>query len=434
MQIGGLGFLCIAIACILVLKGSSKNLLLAVVFFAPFCSSSVISFSNFYLQPGHFFLFLFCIVAFIKNKFKIIVKKPNLLLLSFVIFAFISITLALIFRIDVLVHGIGNDNQLISSAVSIQNFTQYLYLFLGFILYWCIYNHCAENRENWNAVCKCFAYSGIVVLSIGCYQILANAYALPYDEIFRNNVKDMWQTKERVQATFGEASFLGQYCVYLIAFYFAYTWSKNIFLKYISMALVLFIGIMSRSSTFLVGAAVVFVVYLLWQRKTRNTIVKTLIVMIIAALFGWYLFQTNEAVQKLIYSFIDKIMLESYSGVERSTIFWYMLEIGLSYPLFGIGYGGGRSTDLYANIISNTGFIGTILFFGFISYEFFILAKHKTENGSFMCLLLLVGFLATSTSLPDLSYLPVWVIFGLVDAQRYHLSSSNNLLYNRNTQ
>ncbi|WP_367566864.1 O-antigen ligase family protein [Lacrimispora sp.] len=423
MIIGGLGYLSFVLTSILIWK--PNKLLFTAIFFASFCASSVISFSSFFLQPGHYFFILFLGVSTVwimsKEIKRVTVVYPNLLLFAFVIVAFLSIIISWALKIDVLVYGIGNNNQLKSSLVSRQNFTQFLYLVMGFIMYWCVYNYCCKGFSQWKYVVRICGLSGCVVLLIGVYQIIAHTLGLPFDEIFRNSVKDMWQTKERVQATMGEASFLGQYCIYLAAIFAGgYKWCSNRLVRMASLALLMVIGVLTRSTTFLLGAFALFFSYGLFQRKTAKNVLKYMFIVIIGALAIVYLLQYNAKVQLMFNSAISKFNLQSYSGIERSTIFSYMLKVGLNYPILGIGYGGGRSTDLYANILSNTGFVGFVIFASFIIREFIILIKDKDSEGVQMCLLLLIGFLVTSWSMPDISYLPFWVIMAIIDSRCYY--------------
>lgn len=422
MRLGGLGIICIPIAIRALFK--PKNNILWVVFFSAFCASSVISFSTFNLQPGHFFLIIMVISLMLcmhTNRECLIVKKPNCFLTLFIIVALVSIIVAVVFNIDEMVIGIGNNNQLKSSKVSTQNFTQYLYLLFGFVFYWLTYNFCIKKPEQWIQVVRIFGISGCVVLTIGIYQLIANYFNLPFDSIFRNDVNRMWQTKLRVQATMNEASFFGQYCVYLLVIYLNFPLTKK---KIINILLVIFatiMGILSTSSTFFLGAIIVFITQLFLIKKTRKFIQKIFISTCVAMISSIYLYRTNRYIQILFNRTINKLMLSDRSGIERSYIFKHMISVGLKYPILGIGYGGGRSTDLYANLLSNVGFVGCIIFFAFVIQALIILFKQRITVEARMCLALLVTFFITSCSIPDLTYLPIWCLFALIDSQCYFL-------------
>lgn len=428
MSIGILGVFVFLLTLFLINK--PNKLLYATVFFAPFCASSVVSFSTFFLQPGHYFMFLYILIStftlFSRHNGILLTKninKSNKWLFSFLSVAFISIVLSVCLRIDVPVYGVGTAGNMKSSLVSFQNFTQLLYLILGYIMYLFVFNNTVKSKDNWNKIVNIFSISGIVVLLIGVYQIIATQYGLPYDEIFRNNVKKMWQTKLRAQATFGEASYLGQFCVYLLAIYFTVQCSSKKFFQALAIVLTFVIGLLSVSSTFLFGMLALLVGYFVFKKIDKKTIIRYLIICVIAPVSMIYLINSNVYVQSIISMATAKLQLKSFSGVERANIFSYMLNIGLQYPVLGIGYGGGRSRDLYTNLFSNVGLVGLVIFMGFILKDFIFLIKNRKFKPAMMGILVLFSFIVTSCANPDLSYLPIWVLFGLIDSLCIHIKN-----------
>ena len=435
MSIGFLGYIIILLSVWILLK--RERTLLAIVFFAPFCASYVVAFDSFYLQPGHWFLLLYisivAVSVFTNKRIRIPFKRANIFLFVFICYAFLTIIINGLLRTDVQVYGIGNANQLKSSMISFQNFTQMLYLFLGYLLYLCIFGFCLKNESNFRKVTRIFAISGLAVMAIGLYQMIANKFGLPYDEIFRNNVKNMWQTKSRMQATFGESSFFGQYCVYLFVIFATCKWSDNKIFRVVCLVLACVCGVMSRSTTFLLGVIGVVFTYVVFKKIDRKVMIKYLVAIITTPVLLVYIMSNNLYVQQLIRSTLSKITLvgnslESHSGEERRRIFAHMLQVGLEHPFWGIGYGGGRSTDLYANILANVGIIGAFLFFAFIIRCLVFFIKNRNEEFSLCAILLLVGFLITSGSIPDLSYLPIWVLFGLVDSRQVQIKEDRRIL------
>ena len=405
-----------------------KYLLYAVIFFAPFQTCSVVVLGEFSLQPGHYFLALLVIYTAIRIVVKNeIIVFPSGFLAAFIAWALLSIFLADIFNINEPVYGIGNGVELKSSLVSIQNFTQYLYLLSGFLTYWIIYAYCVSSNVKWESLVRVALVSGAAVILIGIYQFVALNWNLPYDEFFGNPASGRWQTLERAQSTMQEASFLGQYCIYVMVLTVA--WGGNAFIKSryrnILICCILVVGVLSRSTTFLIGLfsilACYFLVCLLFgtrQKKWKSeNIIKVIIGIMIFAGLALYLWLANTYFQQLINSAIDKFNSESVSAIERSSVFSYMFNIGLNYPIFGIGYGGGRSTDLYANIFSTTGLVGLFLFLSFFITRGYVAFTHRSEKGFWICILFIVGFATTSISIPDLTNLPVWVFIAILDAR-----------------
>lgn len=420
MSIGIFGIFIIILSITFLVK--QEYLLLAAVFFAPFYECGVFTFSNFYLQPGHYFLLLYMVCFILKSLQNRVMKlsKPNLFLLSFVIVAVLSVFIAILFEIDELVYGIGNGIQLEHSIVDAQNFTQLLYLLFAFVLYCLFSQYCKKSEKNWNKGVKIVTLSGLAVLLIGIYQLVANAFGLPFNEIFRTNQHIMWQQLSRVQSTMGEASYLGQFCTWF--FVIAVTgfnwWNKSV-IKFASIVLVGYIGILTRSSTFLIGAVAVIVAYGFFQKPTFLNWIKYLFAIIVALVSFIFLYQNNPYLQILIVNTINKFNLQTISGVQRAEVFTYMSHIGMNHLLTGIGYGGGRSTDLYSHIFATTGIFGVLTFFGFLISSFWKLLKFKDRAGVLMCLLLIIGIFATGIGVPEINYLSIWSLFSIIDTKCY---------------
>lgn len=422
MHLSGLSIVYLLIAFLVF--WNNEKLLLTAIFFTPYTESFVFSTGSWNLKPGHFFLLLFlinCALIFFRlrtiSKFKI--WSP---LTGFVIISFLSIIISAILRIDVPVYGFGNGVQLKSSLVSAQNFTQLLYVITGWLLYICIYNYCIAKPDFINKLIKCMFISSLSILLIGVYQIIAYNVGLPYDEIFRqtaeNGVRNMWQTKARVAATFGEASLFGQYCTYILALYLYFisaTKQKKYYFCIIVMAV---LGVFSRSTTFLIGAISIILAYMIINSKKATKLRQYMIVFVALLIIGIAAYMFIPKVNDLVTVALEKFALQNRSGEERFTVSKYMLHIGFKYPILGIGFGGGRSLNLYSQIFATTGIIGSVCWWGYIAsllYDFRKMSNAKIK----LCVLLLIGLLVTSVSIPDINDLTLWTIFGLCESCRY---------------
>ena len=425
MSFGGLSLIYIIIA-LFIFKNPNK-ILLSMVFFTPFVESFVVCFNNSWkITPGHFYLALYLLIIFIYNAqhnhtFKLSIGFSFNISL-FVFIAFISILVSALLGIDVPVYGIGNGVELKSSLVSKQNFTQFLYLLTGWIAYICVFIYCSKNTKNWDKIVNVMILSTFTVFLIGFYQLISVKYNLPYDEIFRqtakNGVHDIWQTKNRVSATFTEASFFGQYCTYAIALALYLKSINRKRLCYLMVAIITVLGVLSKSTTILIGAVSLIIVMFLFSIKNLSSFFKYISKIFVVILMCCWSYLNIDQFSLIINSAILKFKLENVSGIERCFVSKYMFNIGLQHPFLGIGYGGGRSLDLYTNLISTTGFIGFITFFSYI------IIRHLDDPKARMCVLLLIGFLSTSLSIPDLSYMPLWCILGLCDAYRYLITNN----------
>lgn len=430
MHLSGLSILYLLIAFLVF--WNNEKLLLTTIFFTPYTESFVFSTGSWILKPGHFYLLLFLInsaLIFLRLK---TISKPKLWspLTAFVVVALVSILVSAIFQIDVPVYGFGNGVKLKSSLVSSQNFTQFLYIFTGWVLYVCIYNYCIANPAFINKLIKCIFISSCSVLIIGAYQIIAFNFDLPYDEIFRqtaeNGVRNMWQTKARVAATFGEASFFGQYCTFILSIYLYYISISKNKKYYICLFATIFLGIVSKSTTFLIGTTIISVTYMIINTQNANKMlhymVSFIVLIIIAILAYLYIPKVND----LVTVALEKFSLQNHSGEERFEVSKYMLQIGLNYPILGIGFGGGRALNLYVQIFATTGIIGSICWWGYILtllYDFRTMITPKLK----LCVLLLIGILVSSISIPDMNDLTLWTILGLCESCRY--MAKNNKFY-----
>lgn len=429
MQIGG--FFAISIFAAICAIFMKNGYLKMAIFFAAFCESCVIYTQNFFLSPGHFFVILAFFVTII-HLFSSMGGKfvfCNKYLTMFILIAFISILVSQILNIDVQVFGIGTGHNMKSSLVTIQNFTQLLYIIVGYLFLLMIVAYSYKGNK-WQTCIKLIMNASVFILFIAVYQLIANRYNLPFVTIFKNPSKMQWQTMLRTQSTMGEASYLGQYCAYLSAIYLApdYPRPKKRIISIAYIILLLFVSVRTFSATFLLGEIAVILTYALIEKKTRANIIKWILVIFAAVILVEVLIHTNSHVQQLVNNTISKIMMENYSGIERNEIFTYMMRIGLKYPILGIGYGGGRSRDLYSNLFANTGIIGLGVFAAFIIKDFRILKKNIDDNGARMCICILIVFLVTSLAIPDISYLTFWVFMGVVEAKCVELS------HNKRTQ
>lgn len=428
MQIGG--FFAISIFAAICATFMKNGYLKMAIFFSAFCESCVIYTQSFFLSPGHFFV----ILAFLAIMVQLLSSTDgrlfflNKYLTMFILISFISILVSQILNINVQVFGVGTGHNMKSSLVTMQNFTQLLYIVIGYLFLLMIVAY-SYKRNKWQTCIKLIMNASVFILLIGVYQLIANRYSLPFVTIFKNPSKVQWQTQLRAQSTMGEASYLGQYCAYLSAIYFApdYPRQKRKIISAAYVFLLLFVSVMTYSATFLLGEIAVILTYAFYRKKTRVNIIKWIMAVFAAVILAWVLIHTNSQVQQLVNNTISKITLKNYSGIERNEIFTYMMGIGLKYPFLGIGYGGGRSRDLYSNLFANTGIIGLGFFAAFIIKNFRILKKNIDDNGARMCICILIVFLVTSLSIPDISYLTFWVFMGVVEAKCIELSHNKSI-------
>lgn len=418
MNVSFVGIICILLSLITI--WNEKRMFFLCITFAPLVTCAVIQTNSFYLQPGHFFLSLFFVREFVttiaQNKRLI---KPDRTIIGFIFAVILSIVFSLIFKYDALVYGIGNKLQLKSSNVSVQNITQLMYLLTCILLHYLVRNYCNKNEERHEYLRKAVVFSGFLVTLIGLYQMLANNFELPFQTIFRNDLNGMWQTMNRVQSTMGEASNYGQFCSLLLPIYLWDDWLRR--KKWFRIVLILIdviTGIASRSTTYFISVIIIVTVSILFSSKTRKHYLRNLAVIIFIAIASLYLYSDNELFALFIDSAIGKFRGVNISSIERNHIFKDMFHIGILYPLFGVGYGSGRSTDMYTSLFATTGIIGLVLFLTIIIRNIIspVLFQRKTDY--IESFLIVVTLLTTFITCPDINLLYIWV-FILIAEPRF---------------
>lgn len=385
---------------------------------APLVTCAVIQTESFYLQPGHFIL-MFWVIAYLFKTIlynqKITLYKYDGWLMLFIIFTVLSIIFSSLIEYNALVYGIGNGLQLRSSNVTFQNITQLLYLITGLFLYFLLVDY-VEKVDNGNKlVIKAIIFSGFIVNSIGLYQIFANFFDLPFQSIFRNDARGMWQTMNRVQATMNEASIYGQFCSLILP---VYIWdsnlNKNKMYRILLIALNIATGIVSRSTTYLMALVVIVGISWFFYTKAGKNFFRGILLLCAIIITALSLYAFNESMQLLIDVAIKKFQFDNGSAIERTTIAIDMLHTGFSYPILGVGYGSGRSTDLYTSLFATIGILGTIPFFIFL---FCLMRKSiqkiKLPEGK-IAFLIICALLVSFLTCPDLNVLFVWVFIAAI--------------------
>ena len=405
MRIGIFGVVVIALSIIMFQR--REWLLLSAIFFSPFYECGVAIVGSLTIQPGHYFLLLYTIALMFSGR--LLLNKPDLLLTGFVFISFVSIIKSLMIKNNDMVYGVGNGMRLKHATITGQNFTQYLYLIAAFLMYVLVVSYICADQENLKKVFKTFMYSGIAILLIGFYQQIANFAHLPFEQIFRFSTHEMWQDLGRTQSVFGEASFFAQYCVCLLPFILN---TANKVLRNGSLVLMVVLGILARSTTFLIGFSVVYILYLISSKKKTKEIVLTLFILLS---FIVVLPQSEiyNRLNSLIAISIDKFSQQAESGRVRFSALSHMLGVFTRHPILGVGYGSGLSQDVYSTILATTGLCGFILIITYLCRLVLGLLRVHWIDEAKVAILSLIGFMVTALAVPNIGYLNYWVIFAI---------------------
>lgn len=112
---------------------------------------------------------------------------------------------------------------------------------------------------------------------------------------------------------------------------------------------------------------------------------------------------------------VEKILLEHVSGIDRMDSFLRHVEYFFYLPflnqIFGIGFGYIRSTDFFSTLLVNTGVSGLIFFTAFFFYP--IWKMKRTYEAIGMKSILVILYIVMMVSVPEFSYLSVWMFLGI---------------------
>ena len=398
---------------------NEKLLIYSIVFSSPFTASSLYNFSSFCLTPVHYFSILFIVrYMFIVMKKKKIVY-PSKLLFLFMIIAIISILYNSIVGRKFIVFGIGNGVELTLTKIGIQNITQYIYLLVGFLTYWIFYDYLYNYPEQISKIIKVLLVSALCISLIGIYQLISFVFNLPFDMIFRTSTQ-ISIYDFRVSAVAAEPSYLAAFIAPMIGVAYCYYFKGET--KIWRLLLICSCGLISTSTTFLVGFGV-FIIILLFVDKALQIqqIGKiSFTATIFIGIFNYLINNFPDIKRRIIDNTIDKFKLQNSSGMERFSVSTHMLKKGIENPILGVGFGTGRSQDIYTHIFSTTGITGFLTFFSYIATRIIGLwnirkiRKYNREINSMLYFLII--FYVCCISIPEMYWIYIWIVYSISDS------------------
>jgi len=178
--------------------------------------------------------------------------------------------------------------------------------------------------------------------------------------------------------------------------------------------------LLTTSTTAFFGIALYFLFRLIRFGPTDRL---TLLAIAIACAVAFLIISGNEFLSDAYKNIIAE-KLESHSGIERYSSFEAGIRFFAGAPLlnqlFGLGFGYVRSTDMLSTLLINTGVIGFCVTAFIFFKPVFSLARGYYQDG--LRAGLIVVFATMMTSVPEFSYLSLWLFLGLayhhLDVQR----------------
>ncbi len=308
-------------------------------------------------------------------------------------------------------------------------FTQSLYLLAGFLTFLYIKNF--YNEELWDK----YLFIGAGLLAFyGLYEIL---YFLSFGENgdFLSNRRlghgeyiqssSSFQTLNvggisilRLKSLTGEPSMYSfsvlPFCIYALH-------TEKYKIAYLLFATLL----LSTSTTAMLGILLYLIFFPIFAKVTKKWLYG-MIILVIVVLVLMFIFQAE--VQTIFHTqVVEKLTLQSYSGIARFATFvdhmTYYAQLNMWNQLVGLGFGTVRSTDLLSTLLVNIGIVGFFIFTIVFFYPILVLRNNLRNNG--IKLSLIVIYVTAMISVPEFSYLSVWIFLGLA----YH-----QLAYERKTR
>lgn len=407
MEINVLFYLVLSITLYLTINKKINYLFYFLIFSSFFTATSLINFNN----TSFSFPFIIGIFFIVKNIILLILKKLKLkiklnkFLFLFYLFCFFSLFSPFYIERDFYI--IHQDN---TFGIYNPNFIVVLkhYIYITYCM--CIYfftiiyiNNINDKKREIENILKILKFTVIILFFICIYQFVSYKLNLPFDEIFRMNPSSNTQPHGnflRISGPNGEPSMFAVSLIFLLnIFWFV----KEKFLSF----LILIMGILSTSSSFVIGVLVVLIITLLRKRKKE---LKTLIYLgIVAVIILILLVGIYPEMLKLFLEIIDKVQGKGASGSERSESMLRHFLVGIKYPLFGIGFGAARSKDLFTTWLANIGVIGVI---------FFTLALIKNIKNNFIIYGIISCFFIEFISVPEPYFLYLWIFLGILDSKK----------------
>lgn len=299
----------------------------------------------------------------------------------------------------------------------LSHITQSIYFLFAFAFFLYIYHYFREEMIKW-------AFYGIsFLLAYGFYEFIFYAiFGYSGDFLSNRTFGDLVSSGNAVDylngslvqesLLFGDGfmrfkSLTGEPSMYSLTTvpFFIYAYQQKMKKTYIF----LFIGLfLTQSTTAIIG--IIIAMSFLHYRDNKYTIIAMPLFFLFFVLLYSTLDPFYEAANKLIFE-----KLSSDSGVERMDLFFRHIEViadgNILRLLFGLGFGTLRSTDMFSNILSNTGILGFILYSILILLPIFVI-RHGKDRRALQAALISI-YVMEMLTVSEYSYLPPWFFIAL---------------------
>ncbi|WP_195780974.1 hypothetical protein [Priestia megaterium] len=211
---------------------------------------------------------------------------------------------------------------------------------------------------------------------------------------------------QRIKSLTGEPS---MFSLTIVPFFFYAYFQK----RYKLASLFAFTTIFSFSTTAYIGMAI-FLIFLFseFTKNLKFVYFFTLTLLVSIMIVGL------DKIWEIIYAAVfEKLLSNSVSTTDRlyymTNHLHYFTELPFFNKIFGIGFGYIRSTDFFSTIVVNSGILGFILITIIFLYPIFKIKINNDPRNTATKLSLLFIYISLMISVPEFSYLSIWLFVGI---------------------
>ncbi len=437
-----MGLLMIPLSIYLIYRVSLINSLLIGYFLSIFTTLSVFNIEKlgFSLTIGHFWM----IILGAKVIYNLLIHKltlkirHNKYLYLFILFSFITIFFPMFIKEEInIISPSGIETVL---KFSFHNISQYMYLFFDFYVFIISGIIFSNQKITLKKLDKVFVYSLGIIIILCFIQVIVPIEI--YDTFFRNDYNHATHflsssnTILRMSGPFIENSMLSLYMTPVFCYVVITYIEKQDKLKEIIIIATLFIGLLSKSSTFIVGlftfmfVIIIVAIYSYYKRRefynsyfhkfilrviNKINIIRknkklTVTISVLSVIFGvfivFFVFMNLNGL-------IGKLMGQGESGHLRTVNLAKHLSVFIKYPINGVGFGSVRSGDLLSTWLAQIGIIGVTLFIMFI---YSAIKNLKIFNRVFdlgLLFIICITLVLQCVSVPEPYFLFIWMYYAI---------------------
>lgn len=423
-----------------------EALLCATIAMSGFTGTSLCVIGGVSLQPSYYLATLWFVQLIIRRKFDLVLPSRDIFIPMGLFLSIATISLLMPIFLEDKVTVMNVEGQIEKLHFSSSNVTQLLYLIFVVTFFFVLSAYMNTNQGMRALVFKAYICGVVLVCAVTFYQIIAYKFDIPFDPIFRtalvrDNIVESagiliyWD--KRISGPCLEASMLAYYIVPALPLCSKISSWK---IRYTIMACLVFIGVLTLSSTFLVGVVFWIILELLvsflkkhslyFSERNLRHVAYLLVILLFVFLLCNYFFNIVQILDNGIQAFVLKLKRENTSGQERSETFELLIEAFYSSPVLGVGFGSTRGKDLFSTWLANVGVLGMSILAVFL----FGISKNAIymKEREYLIATLLLWF-CMFISVPEPYNLFVWILMALCNNECRHgrrLERKRYLVYN----